>query len=1137
MNSSLEDQKARQDALDINRSFIVQAPAGSGKTELLILRFLRLLLFVDKPEHVLSITFTRKAASEMRGRIIEALLSAEKSEIPVGTGNQTPERNRLIYAKKALKRDSEKGWEIIKNPTRLRIQTIDSFCLYLSNQLPILSRSGGSPQITQDPELFFQEAVLNTLFSLETEDPVSIDIENMLLHLDNDTMRLQKLLIDLLYKREQWLPYIFEINSNYTTRQYLNDCIKELVHESIVNLKDGLMPFQVELERLIKHSTSAREGFNPDIKEIHQLPGTSIDDIPNWQWIVSLLLTKTGAWRKTITKDKGFLSGEKQKKDLMILIEQMSCKSEITHLLNSVKILPTSLPDSEQWTLLNSLTNILLRLSSELIVSFRNNGVVDYTEVSLAAKQALGGEDSPTDLTLALDHKIKHILIDEFQDTSRLQLEILTALVAGWAPEDQRSLFLVGDPMQSCYSFRNANVGIFLDIAKKGLPNLNLESLQLNVNFRSSSSLIDWVNKHFISAFPSESNLSIGAVPFSPAISVKPSNLQEAVTTQVITYNNNDSNRSDAKNIEALMLIKNIKDLKKISPSESIAVLVRNRRHLNSIIPELDKHEINWESNEIDNMGEIQIVEDLINLTKALLNPHDRLSWLALLRAPWVGLTIRDLHTVAQASEEQSIWESLNNLECIDGLTKDGRIRLDTFVPCALRAMSYRYQIPLIELIQSTWRLFSGDSIIRNNRDRVSVTQYFEILEKYSSAGGISDFDSFQDKVRNSLITFTASRQSNPDHLPIQVLTVHKAKGLEFDHVIIPGLADTSKNEDKSILLWHERINEAGRSKLLISPINSNDSEEYDVYKLIKHEKKLKISLEETRLLYIAITRARSTVKLLATAASTPDKKLSIPINSLLARVWSDIKDEPKTLQILPAEKLVTYGSQTSTESSHGFPIPTPLRRFKKLSYSKEAEIEFFKAKSLVEIDPLNLSEADNYHSETIIDAKIGELIHEILEDYAIENNKTEFLNSLSRRKVFWKNRIKYLSSNRRLLNKSVQFIYETVEKCIRKKELNWIFNESNNSSQSEFQISWLTNGKINSYIIDRTFIDENGVRWIIDYKTGVPRDESVEAFIEYQKEIHTPQLKKYCEAFKKLEKRKTKAALLLTSITRLVTI
>ena len=132
--------------------------------------------------------------------------------------------------------------------------------------------------------------------------------------------------------------------------------------------------------------------------------------------------------------------------------------------------------------------------------------------------------------------------------------------------------------------------------------------MQLKANFRSSSDLTDWVNKHFISAFPSAPNLSIGAVPFSPAISIKPSISQETITTQIITYDKN--NRSDAKNAEALMVIKSIKNLRKRSPTESIAILVRNRRHLSSIIPELDKNEISWESNEIDNMGEIQIVED-----------------------------------------------------------------------------------------------------------------------------------------------------------------------------------------------------------------------------------------------------------------------------------------------------------------------------------------------------------------------------------------------------------------------------------------------------------------------------------------------------------------------------------------------
>ena len=251
----------------------------------------------------------------------------------------------------------------------------------------------------------------------------------------------------------------------------------------------------------------------------------------------------------------------------------------------------------------------------------------------------------------------------------------------------------------------------------------------------------------------------------------------------------------------------------------------------------------------------------------------------------------------------------------------------------------------------------------------------------------------------------------------------------------------------------------------------------------------------------------------------------------------SEIQRECKTLQILPIEELRATSNLKGTWSSHDFPIPTPLRRFKDLSFLNEGENGCLTSKSQVEDNTLNLSEANTYSSETIFDAKIGELIHEVLEDYAIEKDKTEFLNSLSYKKVFWRNRIKHFSTNKNLLDESVQFIYETIEKCITKNELDWIFDESNSSSQSEFKISWSKNGSINSYIIDRTLIDENDVRWIIDYKTGAPRNESMEAFIEFQKLSHTPQLEKYCEAFKKLETRKTKAGLLLTSITRLITI
>ena len=133
------DAKERQLSLDPLQSFIVQAPAGSGKTELLIQRYLKLLSGVERPEQIIAMTFTRKAAAEMKSRILNALQSAQ------GT---TPSENthELItwkLAKKALKRDKIQSWKILENPIRMKILTIDSLCSGLTRQTPLLSGMGG----------------------------------------------------------------------------------------------------------------------------------------------------------------------------------------------------------------------------------------------------------------------------------------------------------------------------------------------------------------------------------------------------------------------------------------------------------------------------------------------------------------------------------------------------------------------------------------------------------------------------------------------------------------------------------------------------------------------------------------------------------------------------------------------------------------------------------------------------------------------------------------------------------------------------------------------------------------------------------------------------------------------------------
>mgnify|MGYP001464377477 CR=1 FL=1 len=135
------DKKARHRALESKSSFIVQAPAGSGKTELLIQRFLMLLSKVDYPEQILAMTFTRKASGEMKTRILKALNGAQTNEIP-SSDHEKLTRN---LANKVLEKDKILNWRLTENPSRLKIQTIDSFCLGLSQQTPLLSRLGATP--------------------------------------------------------------------------------------------------------------------------------------------------------------------------------------------------------------------------------------------------------------------------------------------------------------------------------------------------------------------------------------------------------------------------------------------------------------------------------------------------------------------------------------------------------------------------------------------------------------------------------------------------------------------------------------------------------------------------------------------------------------------------------------------------------------------------------------------------------------------------------------------------------------------------------------------------------------------------------------------------------------------------------
>src|SRR3990167_4010657 len=236
MNNLIQDAKQRERALDPRQSFIVQAPAGSGKTELLTQRFLVLLHHAAQPEEILAITFTRKAAAEMRSRIIRALQDAKNNkEITSSHAKKTRE-----LACHVLERDQHSGWNLLNNPNRLRIQNIDSFNAYLTRQLPVLAHFGAPPGIADDAKFLYQHAVREFLSHLEENVAWSDAIAQLLNHLDNDINTLEELLTNMLAKREQWLPHI-TINANdHNLRKTLETSLKNIFLSTLEKVKQEI---------------------------------------------------------------------------------------------------------------------------------------------------------------------------------------------------------------------------------------------------------------------------------------------------------------------------------------------------------------------------------------------------------------------------------------------------------------------------------------------------------------------------------------------------------------------------------------------------------------------------------------------------------------------------------------------------------------------------------------------------------------------------------------------------------------------------------------------------------------------------------------------------------------------------------
>ena len=1102
--SNNTDTQQRKLALDPTQSFIVRAPAGSGKTELLIRRYLKLLQGVNAPEEIIAITFTRKAAAEMRQRVMVALEQARSGE--------RDNNLRFNLARAAEQHNQSKQWQLQENPARLQILTIDSFCRSITRKTPLLSQLGSKVNPLDDPSELYLSAAERTIADLETQENWSAAVAELLRYLDNDLPKLRQLLAIMLGRRDQWLRHLGQTHINRTK---LEQALTDTIQSTLAKLNQSFSAKQArELIALAKFAASNLADINSTSEitqcaDLNSLPEISPQGMPQWCGIAELLLKKTGEWRKKIDKKTGFPAPDKtMKQRYMVLLNELSSNQALLAKLQAVRYLPAARLSDNQWQIIQALSQLLPVTVAYLQVLFVERGEVDFTEIQQAALRALGHYEAPSELALQLDYRIQHILVDEFQDVSISQYQLLAKLTEGWGGNDGRTLFLVGDPMQSIYRFREAEVSLFLRTFEcERLAQVPLKALTLEVNFRAMKNLISWVNCAFTEVFPEATVLNDAVVNYSPFTAADQSN-EGGVTIHPLFRD--EPNKAAAQ--EAAAIVELIRRERQESPENSIAVLVRNRNQLPQIIVQLKRAHLPFQAVDIEPLGKRQAILDCLALTRALLHPADRVAWLALLRAPWCGLTLADLH--ALTSSKKVIWDCMNDPKQAQRLSEEGRQRLDKLRAILGKAFAQRRSKTLRRFVETVWLEIGGPATLAARADLDNVRTFFEVLQNHDQGGDLMQPEKLEQYLKN---LFAAGNPEADEKL--QIMTIHKAKGLEFDTVILPGLERTNKADDKKLLLWHERLDQDGGQSLLLAPIKQTGDQEDKLYNYLGRLEKNQCDNEANRLIYVAATRAKKYLHLFGTVKAETNQIKQPLQNSLLATLWPIIKTEYTEKVTDRPAPLLTAETPKITQTT-----VTKIRRHALHWTRPSVPASTTWQTDEQAINLINLDEAIEFQWAKEIIRHIGIVVHHCLQRMAEEGLEIWNETHIQAQKSYYEYMLKRQGSGK--ISWASEQVQAALSKTIQDPRGQWLLSGEHREQRNEYALTGLYDGKIVSIKIDRTFVDHTGTRWLIDYKTSRHEGANLEKFLGQEQARYQQQLKKYATLIRAMETRPIKLGL-----------
>ncbi|MGB5132353.1 MAG: UvrD-helicase domain-containing protein, partial [Steroidobacteraceae bacterium] len=924
------DLELRRRAVDPERSFIVQAPAGSGKTSLLTLRYLRLLATVDCPEQIVAITFTRKAAAEMRHRILAALTSATEPPRPESMPHELEIRQ---HASAALARSRDRGWGLEDNPARLHVQTIDGLNHWLARRLPLAARIGTSSALIDDARPLYSEAARRCVTGMDAGGAVAPRLERLARALNHEPQLLARLIETMLGARELWLPKLLASGDGPGLRDSIDGLLGSAIETELARVHAILAAADMQpLISLIREVAAAGPSDGPlaTLAALDGLPPATVSAVPQWRALADLLLKAPPSveLRRTVDRKQGFLAASEgagwaaRKQRMKELLAGYADHDGVAAALVQLRFLPPRALTDRQWQRIDALCAVLPHAVAELLALFAERDNLDHPAVAAAARDALGDESAPTELALALDYRIRHLLVDEYQDTSPSQERLLELLVAGWQPGDGRSLFCVGDPMQSIYAFREADVTLFLQAQRQGVGGVPLGAERLGQNFRSCAAIVAWVNQTFAALLPAADDFERGAVRYSAATAVHSDSAGDGVFVHPLL---DADERAMARQVAetAAAALGGATDASR----PSIAVLVRSRASLPSVLAALRAAGIEYRGVELESLVERPAIRDLVALAKAMLHGGDRTAWLAVLRAPWCGISLADLLALVGDDSHALVSVLIADPLALDRLSADGARRLALLHARLDAAVASRGQRTLGSWLKCAWLALAGPATVGDPSDLANAELLFAALDRLELETGCCP----EARAIDAAVDGVMASPVGSDAAAVQIMTIHRAKGLEFDVVIVPDLQRGVRGRERPLLYWTQVATGPGRRGIVLASRAESGESGGDADPLEQWMRRLateREALELGRVAYVAATRAKRQLHLVGSMKiswKNDEPRFRKPAaGSLLGFFWPVLRGDFERALLI---KAAVHGGATQATSGRRRLTAPPLLR------------------------------------------------------------------------------------------------------------------------------------------------------------------------------------------------------------------